>query len=77
MVKVQPEGNPAVVPTTRLDPFAAPPHGRTPGGQVETAAALPATLDLDERAVYEVVRNQSRSARPRPPRAVRSDHPIL
>ena len=56
MAKVQPEGNPAVVLTTRLDPFAARPNGQ-PGGQGETAAALPATLDLDERAVYEVVRN--------------------
>jgi hypothetical protein len=46
---------PAVVLTTRLDPFAARPNGQ-PGGQGKTAAALPATLDLDERAVYEVVR---------------------
>jgi len=34
-----------------------------PGGQGETAAALPATLDLDERAVYE----GAQSTAPSPP----------
>jgi hypothetical protein len=58
MAKAQPEGNPAVVLTTRLDPFAAPPSGPSrPGRRVETFAALHTTLDLDERAVYEFVRS--------------------